>query len=122
MKLSTAIFRGSKETAPTQGEYVVLPWEESEPMQACALGAGYIAAGYLSNYLMPDEINPFIDSDLMRRWPILLTDPHQPCPECNNAEESSFIHNTLEGLIIHLNDDHGWRRERIAAWLRTLGY
>jgi len=29
---------------------------------------------------------------------------------------------TVRTIAVSLNDDHKWRRERIAAWLRTLGY
>lgn len=34
------------------------------------------------------------------------------CPKCNKIE-------TIERLISHLNDDHKWKRERIADWVES---
>lgn len=38
------------------------------------------------------------------------------CP----AEFPCRINDSLSNVIIHLNDGHGWSRERIADWLDTL--
>lgn len=36
--------------------------------------------------------------------------PHEGCKK----------HLVLSALLVHLNDDHSWTRERIAGWLETL--
>lgn len=30
-------------------------------------------------------------------------------------------HHTIHDMVVHLNDDHKWKRERIAAYLKTKG-
>ena len=44
--------------------------------------------------------------------PDLMT--FHPCPAC------SLKNKTILSVVIHLNDGHGWTREKIADWLETL--
>lgn len=37
------------------------------------------------------------------------------CPLCRNFDGFS-----IGGLVAHLNDSHGWTRERIADWVETI--
>lgn len=45
------------------------------------------------------------------------------CPECVKARKYSLwasLESSLFALVIHLNDDHKWDRNRIADFLETL--
>ena len=45
------------------------------------------------------------------------------CPECVKTRKGSLwacLESSLFALVIHLNDDHRWDRNRIADFLETL--
>ncbi|HSL23803.1 MAG TPA: hypothetical protein VK886_19880 [Vicinamibacterales bacterium] len=72
---------------------------------SCALGAAY--EGIL---LLPRHVEHFRP----KVWRLfsILEDVSRSCPEgCRK-------HIPIGALIVHLNDDHHWSRERIAAWLQ----
>lgn len=79
----------------------------------CALGAAQLGLyGRVDQRLFP--------SGLTKEFPILRSRPKCPC-ECR---PSSALHSlvraimpSMAGAIIHLNDDMGWSRERIADWV-----
>jgi hypothetical protein len=71
-----------------------------------ALGAAYEAM-----YRLPRDVagrHPTRDLD----WFFDCLDTVKPCPE--HACKKRIY---LAALIVHLNDDHRWSRERIATWL-----
>jgi hypothetical protein len=73
---------------------------------SCALGAAYEAM-----YRLPEDVegqHPTRDLD----WFFDCLDTVRACPE-PGCRKRIF----LAALLVHLNDDHRWSRERIAAWL-----
>ena len=73
---------------------------------SCALGAAYEAM-----YPLPDDPSgqrPTRDLD----WFFDCLDTVKPCPGEGCKKR---IH--LAALLVHLNDDHRWSRDEIAAWL-----
>jgi hypothetical protein len=73
---------------------------------SCALGAAYEAM-----YRLPPEpggARPTRDLD----WFFDCLDTVKICP-AEGCRKRIF----LAALIVHLNDDHRWSREQIAAWL-----
>ncbi len=60
---------------------------------SCALGAAIMGGFPVPNAHLPSQ-------------------PRGLCPSCVGTYGSI--------LVQHLNDDHGWERERIADWLETL--
>ena len=60
------------------------------------------------------------DISIDRLWPWLLSLPiDTTCPECGKSCKA--VGRTMAyGLVPHLNNDHTWTRERIAAWVATI--
>jgi hypothetical protein len=73
---------------------------------SCALGAAYEAMYRLPNNA--EGRRPTRDLD----WFFDCLDTVKPCPE-EGCKKRIF----LAALLVHLNDDHRWSRERIAEWL-----
>ena len=72
---------------------------------SCALGAAYEGL-----YRLPEEVGQLHPKRLDRLWEC-LEGTIRGCPEgCHKRL-------ILAAMIIHLNDDHRWDRERIAAWV-----
>lgn len=72
---------------------------------SCALGAAYEGL-----YRLPEEVGQLHPQRLERLFDC-LEGTIRRCPE---GCRKSLI---LAAMIIHLNDDHQWDRERIAAWI-----
>ena len=72
---------------------------------SCALGAAFEGL-----YRLPEEVGQLHPKRLDRLWEC-LEGTIRKCPE---GCRKSLI---LAAMIIHLNDDHRWDRERIAAWV-----
>jgi hypothetical protein len=76
---------------------------------SCALGAAYEGL-----YRLPEEVGQLHPKRLDRLW-ACLEGTIRSCPEgCRKRL-------ILAAMIIHLNDDHRWDRERIAAWVAGAG-
>jgi len=73
---------------------------------SCALGAAYEGM-----YRLPEEAGQILPRRLERLFDCLEGTVRR-CPEAGCRK--SLI---LAALIVHLNDDHQWTRERIAVWL-----
>ena len=74
----------------------------------CAVAAAADAIGKLSEILCGSAV-------LTDWWPELETlHKHVCCPECLASFQS------LDSLIVHLNDTHKLTRETIADWLATV--
>jgi hypothetical protein len=75
---------------------------------SCALGATYEGL-----YRLPYEAEGIVPKDLWRFYEC-LDFVIRRCPEgCRKRVP-------LGALIVHLNDDHRWSRERIADWLISI--
>ena len=72
---------------------------------SCALGAAYEGI-----YRLPEEVGKVRPQRLDRLFDC-LEGTIRRCPE---GCKKSLI---LAAMIIHLNDDHHWDRERIATWV-----
>lgn len=60
---------------------------------------------------------PPSQTDIEGAFPEFLLKQAWQCPECGES------HVILGSAVVHLNDDHDWSRESIAAWLAVqLGY
>ena len=76
---------------------------------SCALGAAYEGL-----YRLPEEVGELHPKRLDRLWEC-LEGTIRTCPEgCRKRL-------ILAAMIIHLNDDHRWDRERIATWVAGTG-
>jgi hypothetical protein len=76
---------------------------------SCALGAAFEGL-----YRLPEEVGQVRPKRLDRLFDC-LEGTIRVCPE---GCKKSLI---LAAMIIHLNDDHHWDRERIAAWVAGNG-
>ncbi|PYQ53898.1 MAG: hypothetical protein DMF78_07905 [Acidobacteria bacterium] len=75
------------------------------PRASCALGAAFEGL-----YRLPEEVGQLRPKRLDRLFDC-LEGTIRRCPE---GCRKTLI---LAAMIIHLNDDHQWDRERIAAWV-----
>jgi hypothetical protein len=99
IELADAILAGAKRRPQAFGSYFT--WEGG----SCALGAAYEGIHHL-----PEAMGPM--SPRLERLFHCLEDILRACPEgCKKKLP-------LASMIVHLNDDHLWTREQIAAWLR----
>jgi hypothetical protein len=103
VKLSTAILEGvKKDGKQVFGSYFERN-DKDEIVGCCALGAALIAVGKVDS-TASDEF-----SKERRLW------ERAQCPAC--GELTGF---TIS-VVPHLNDEHRWTREAIAAWLESVG-
>jgi hypothetical protein len=70
---------------------------------------------FVSNVWGSNAKEPTVLAELKKAVPAL----DQPS-QCPIVKECISRHGTLASIIIHLNDDHKWSRERVADWLETL--
>jgi len=75
---------------------------------SCALGAAYEGL-----YRLPEEAGQIHPKRLERLFDC-LEGTIRACPE-----EGCRKRLMLAAIIVHLNDDHRWSRERIAAWVES---
>ena len=103
MKLSEAIRLGAMATEPARGFFI----ERSSNgiIKTCAFGSAVYAAGQLLKW---PEGNRYI----IGRWPWVIHTLVK-CPACR------WITIVME-IIIHLNDYHGWSRERTAFFVSMI--
>lgn len=103
MKLSEAIRMGSMVVPQTHGEYYIGEWPN--PVAACAMGAAFIAVG---DKTCSDH----------KHWPWMRVSKWHNCPspsQCRLGYDGPVL-----SVVLHLNDEHGWTRERIADWVATV--
>ena len=101
--LAAAIRRGARRR-PSQSFGCYYEGQDA----SCALGAAYEGM-----YRLTRGARPVVSRDLFRLFDC-LDYTIRPCPVgCRKRIP-------LAALIVHLNDDHLWSRERIAAWLGQL--
>lgn len=96
MRLSEAIMLGS-----TLRPQTFTTWRDT--VGTCAVGAALDAIGKEHG----------LSSDVIAAWPWVF-DSGYPCPaKCGMKSRAGSI-------MIHLNDDHRWTRERIAEYVATI--
>jgi hypothetical protein len=84
----------------------------------CANGAAYEAGGIIrvircgAMLLGIVGLGPLAHHTARKRWPVL--EHIAVCPECKSRKEQ------LGMIVVHLNNDHRWSRERIAAFVATV--
>jgi hypothetical protein len=76
------------------------------PGSSCALGAAYEGI-----YLLPDDTVEAVPRR-MDRFFHCLENVSRRCPAGCRKQIP------IGAMIVHLNDDHLWSRERVARWLR----
>lgn len=110
MKLSEAIRLGAMSGPQAR-------WKLYDPETGgtCAQGAAALAIGCLDTntgwYILP------FPAAIHAIWkPVYREFMEAPCPECGRHEDG-YISN---GLMAHLNNEHGWTREQIAARVQAI--
>lgn len=107
--LAQAILKGSQWTKQRIGGWRGREINESgeRVVTACALQAGLEAVGK-GDYEGLEAVREL--------WPeVAWVQARCPAEDCPNKT-------TIDGQVMHLNDQHHWSRERIAAWVgRVLG-
>lgn len=109
MKLSEAMRKGSKMTHQTFGEWTDGPGGCA--LMLAALGAGIKSKDSLVLGVSHGAVT--VPGELMRLYPFMMERTEKPCP-CQQKLGSSVWE-----TILHLNDIHEWKAERIAGWIET---
>lgn len=99
MKVSEAIRLGLK-YAPIQAFGGMRPTMDS----ACAIGTAVLGANGAATRFT--DISALV---------------YNKCPACGPTCNSVWEFSKLYGVVIHLNDNVRWSRERIADWLESIG-
>lgn len=107
-KLSTLIRNGSEGMEQVFGDYFHYG-SDGKTVGCCALGAA-IRAFY------PEDTIDVNDSGLIRELRLADAVAEFPKETEVNAEE------TIDQIVIRLNDKFGWSFEKIATWLESIGY
>ncbi len=102
IRFSEAVRLGAMLTKQARGDYFRYG-RGGEVVATCAYGAALLAVG------AADKEN----RDSQPRWPYMRRLAVCPARGCGEVHRRS-------DLVMHLNDDHRWSRERIAAWVETL--
>ena len=122
-KLSTAMLRGMKKTKPAQGQLY-----DSHNNGFCALGAAAFAMGAVDCTEEPNKKNNKLEKALNKHWrnELRMVIPQTDLTKKEQDElgqEFSYKNKpSLQALIIHANDDLNWRRDRIARFVKRLGF
>jgi hypothetical protein len=117
MTLSELMLEGSNRTKAMKGGWIELA-QRGKP-KACAIGAAYWLHETLlhpDDLKLRDRIVVDLDShkDMGKDFPILMAKESCPIERCRSADEQ------VGEIVVHLNDKHGWPRDRIAAWLKLV--
>lgn len=117
MKLSDAILLGSTMRPQIHGRL-------SDGEGTCAMGAAYEAAGIL-DAIASDNMHIV---RMKSQFPSAYSDRKYSCPcegsarrtECSDLLTPCSDLRSLAYMVVHLNDDHFWTRERIASWVASV--
>jgi hypothetical protein len=99
MSLTDAIRLGAAATRQVRGAFYTGGGDVA--IRTCALGAALYAMGRL---ITRDDLSDVV----VYIFPELHTSAN--CPECRVGDE-------LGDMIVHMNDEHKWTRNQIAAWI-----
>jgi hypothetical protein len=120
---SEAIREGAKIGQQAFGVY------KSYDGSTCAIGAGLEAI--LERELTVDEclttsglLSIVRTTEFWDHYAYLRTTADSPCGCAEPSGMTDFNHrvirsNSLDNIVVHLNNDHYWTRERIADWLEA---
>jgi hypothetical protein len=111
MKLSEAIEAGARLRPQSFGYYFT--GTARADACSCVFGAVYEVT-YPDAPLSHDAVVTIFDT-MADEYPLLNSLEKIFCPECAG---DVVTHDNLTNIIIHLNDDHRWTRERIAEYVR----
>lgn len=106
MKLSQAIRRGARRSYQVFNDY------GDGHGGTCAMGAALLGSGHLAIKDIYGKSRSFPE---MFHFQVLFAKTLFKlvvCPVCTGAGEAGNI-------VVHLNDNHKWSRERIAGWLES---
>lgn len=123
MKLSEAMREGAQIRGQCSGVY--FGNFGSLDYLSCAIGAVIEGAGLMTPIIDANEVaGSLVSQALPGEWPEI----HEGtiCPDDGNCphaggERLSKYRSSLLNVILHLNDDHKWTREKIADWLESKG-
>lgn len=83
--------------------------------RSCALGAAAEAIGMLDI----TETNRFVNGvKAPQAW--MWVKRIAACPECGPMFACHYDKRDVQSVIIHLNNQHRWTRERIADWVESI--
>lgn len=126
MKFSEAIRLGAMMTKPARGVFERRRrkyWLFGAVVvhETCALGAAYYAIGRRSRFVTNTQDGVGFRGGVIKKgelteemetpaaWSVVMA-IDAACPQCG-------LQGRVDRLIPHLNDDHAWTREAIAAWV-----
>jgi hypothetical protein len=114
-KLSDYILEGIRQTKPLRYEFMA--WDDGEPYRACPIGAACFAKDFgESRQMLDPDYASMVARDLFPELDDTVQWPGPDSPAYAGTEVS------LINLITSLNDHFKWRRDRIARYVRKLGY
>lgn len=121
MRLSEAIRLGS--LIRPQAYYA---WFDDDG-SSCAIGAALEACGVpfkpVNNEQAGVILKEFQRSEYYQEFKQGLASSPTNCPVCGeavlNGEWQKHVKPNITSVIVHLNNDHRWTREQIAAWVET---
>ena len=112
MKLSEAIIVGSTKGPQVRGHYTALV---DGQRGYCAIGASLAAVGALS-LPVPFWVPGGHPNSTIEEWRQTVETRVLHCPAgCDILANTGVDH-----FMSHLNDRHGWTRERIADWVASI--
>ena len=121
MELSEAIKAGAKLRPQS---FRMLLGDIGGTLGTCTMGAALDAVGILRIEHTACQLRFSYDPDFVRQhWPLL--DKLVFSMPCGCNQLSVYVGPVCSGyavssVIAHLNDDHRWRRETIAQWVKSL--
>ena len=111
LKPSEAMRIGIRKTRPITGELYSKGEHQGHPL-ACALGAMGVGYGISRDKMVNGD-------GIYGKFPQLQKLVVHPADEVFEGDAPDK--DTVEDIIVSLNDNHGWHRGRIANWLRKIG-
>jgi len=113
MELSEAIRKGSKLRPQSFGAHYGKTPDGS--LGTCVLGAAHEGAGCITITTTADGMVQIEAHPEVPAFPLLdeYTDGPLPCG-CDD------VGTQIGAILVHLNDEHHWPRERIASWARHI--
>jgi hypothetical protein len=113
MKLSEAILAGAALRPQAFGAY----FTGTSRTDACSCVVGCLYEVTFPGASLAHDAVVNQSEQLCAVYPLLDSEEKLFCPECAGAEVK---HDMLLNILIHLNDDHQWTRERIAEYITGL--
>ena len=89
-----------------------------------ALVAAWFAEFYDRTRIGDEDtgLRAFLSTSIVDAYPILRVEMAPDCPLSAVDCPQPVGGRVVEAKIVHLQDEHGYTREQVAAWLETHGY